>query len=167
MKNQVNNSIILSLLLFVGLIANSNNANAGEILNNQGLTFQMLKTNQYSWNSTLAIAPQSDYNFNLGLDTPSPFLKKGKTYKIKSPFLAAALNFVLLGAGYLYNGQQHPLLSVGMMVGAVGLTYVEFNIKETSPDMYPIMFGSVVLLNTSISIDTFFKTKKKNELHNL
>ncbi|MFT5819880.1 MAG: hypothetical protein ACI8ZM_001105 [Crocinitomix sp.] len=165
MKNHVRQSILLGVFFLLGLFTNS--ANATETLNTQKLSFQTLKMNQYSWNSNLNLS--RNYNLRLSsLDfSLSPYKKEGKTYKRKSPLLAAALNFVLPGAGYLYNGQQHPLLSVGMMAGAVGLTYVEFNIKESSPDMYPIMFGSVLVLNTSISIDTFIKTKKKNELHNL
>ncbi len=86
----------------------------------------------------------------------------GQTKK-KSALLAAGLNWVLPGAGYLYTHQKPVGVSLGMMAGAAGLTYTELELQKKQPDLYPIMFGSVLVLNTSLAIDTFIKVKKNNE----
>lgn len=129
----------------------------------------MPKTQSILLNQTKTYGELTPFKFDLNrpFGLTDTWAAKDKPYKRKSPFLASALNFFLPGAGYLYNGQKHPLVSVGMMAGAVGLTYVELSLQNLQPDLYPIMFGSVFVLNTSIAIDTFFKTKRKNEEHNL
>mgnify|MGYP006902762276 CR=1 FL=1 len=81
----------------------------------------------------------------------------------KSPLLAAGMNFFFPGLGYLYTGEQPLLTSLGMMAGAIGLTVVELQLQDQAPDLYPIMFGSVMVLNTSIAIVTFKNTRKNNE----
>lgn len=86
----------------------------------------------------------------------------GQTKK-KSPLLAAGLNWVLPGAGYLYTHQKPVGVSLGMMAGAAGLTYTELELQKKQPELYPIMFGSVLVLNTSLAIDTFIKVKKNNK----
>lgn len=89
--------------------------------------------------------------------------KKERFSTRKSPLLAAGMNFFFPGLGYLYTGEQPVLTSLGMMVGAIGLTAVELQLQDQAPDLYPIMFGSVMVLNTSIAIVTFKNTKKNNE----
>lgn len=49
----------------------------------------------------------------------------------KMPWLAALLNFALSGAGYIYNGQNIPL-GVGLTLGALGLTWVEFGLLDAA-----------------------------------
>ncbi len=168
MKIQIRKKAFLKLFFVVLLGGASVSVHAGEINKNLRLENQLL-------NQPLNISLKTNYAptlFNSYKTYPlfgsqQFFNKEGKVYKRKSPFLASALNFVLPGAGYLYNGDKHPLICVGMMAGAVGLTYVELDLQKSEPDLYPIMFGSVFVLNTSIAIDTFFKTKKRNEAHNL
>lgn len=41
----------------------------------------------------------------------------------KNPWIASALNFLLPGTGYIYNGQRLPL-GFGLTAGALGLTFV-------------------------------------------
>ncbi len=45
--------------------------------------------------------------------------------KEKKPLLAAGLNWVVPGAGYIYNGRKPACVTVLMTVGAAGLTYIE------------------------------------------
>ena len=74
------------------------------------------------------------------------------------PIVAFLLNFFFPGAGYLYSGKR-MLLGVGWLIGAVGLTYVEFGIKEAAPAYYWPMFAAVFLMNTMFAIDAWRETK--------
>jgi hypothetical protein len=73
------------------------------------------------------------------------------------PLIAAALNFFFPGAGYLYSGHR-KLLGLGWLIGAVGLTYVEFGIKGAAPTYYWPMFAAVFLMNTCFAIDAWRET---------
>ena len=73
---------------------------------------------------------------------------------MKKPWIAAVLNFFFMGPGYIYNVQK-KVLGMLFTVGAIGLTYVEFSIQEPLPDLYKIMFGSVLLINTCFAIDAY------------
>ena len=81
----------------------------------------------------------------------------------KKPLVAAALNWFFPGAGYLYNGEKPLYVSLPMLAGAVGLTYVEAihdygggnNLQATDSTAYFIMFGSVLTLNTGLAIDAY------------
>jgi hypothetical protein len=74
------------------------------------------------------------------------------------PIVAFLLNFFFPGAGYLYIGRR-VLLAIGWLIGAVGLTYVEFGIKEAAPAYYWPMFAAVLLMNTMFAIDAWRETK--------
>jgi hypothetical protein len=78
------------------------------------------------------------------------------------PIVAAALNFFFPGAGYLYGGQR-KLIAFGWLLGAVGLTYVEFGIKGAAPSYYWPMFASVLVMNTSFAIDAWRETSRARE----
>ena len=78
------------------------------------------------------------------------------------PIVAALLNFILPGTGYLYSG-HHKLLGLGWMIGAVGLTYVEFGIKGAAPAYYWPMFAAVFLMNTCFAIDAWRTTAARRE----
>lgn len=75
------------------------------------------------------------------------------------PVIAAALNWFLPGAGYLLIGQKIAL-SLAWLVGVIGLTYVEFGIKEAAPEYYLPMFASVLVMNTAFAIDAFKLAKE-------
>lgn len=78
---------------------------------------------------------------------------------MKNPWVAAILNFFFMGAGYIYNGKR-ALIGVMFTLGAIGLTYVEFGIQEPLPNLYFIMFGCVLLVNTAFAIDGYNEAKE-------
>lgn len=73
---------------------------------------------------------------------------------MKSPIVAAVANFFLPGAGYLLAGIKQGL-AVLWLAGVIGLTYVEFGIRESEPTLYTIMFVSVLVMNTAFAIDVY------------
>jgi len=77
----------------------------------------------------------------------------------KKPWIAALLNFILMGAGYIYN-QKRILLGVGFTIGAVILTYIELQLQVSNPVLHKIMFGAVFLINTCFAIDAYNETKR-------
>jgi len=81
----------------------------------------------------------------------------------KNRWLAAGLNFFVPGAGYIYNGNKPLYVSVPMIAGAVGLTYVEqfhkFGDDKTLADhdstAFGALFAAVFLFNTATAIDAW------------
>ncbi len=73
---------------------------------------------------------------------------------MKNPYVIAAANFFLPGAGYLLAGVKRGL-AVLWLVGVIGLTYVEFGIRQPEPTLYNIMFASVLIMNTAFAIDVY------------
>ena len=71
--------------------------------------------------------------------------------KKKMPWLAALLNFFLMGLGTAYNGRRVPL-GLALTVGAILLTYVEQNLQG---NLYWVMFCGVFLNNIFLAIDGF------------
>lgn len=69
-------------------------------------------------------------------------------------YLATIANFFLPGAGYLLAGVKRGL-AVLWLVGVIGLTYVEFGIREPEPTLYTIMFASVLVMNIAFAIDVY------------
>jgi hypothetical protein len=79
----------------------------------------------------------------------------------KMPWLAALLNFFLMGLGTAYNGRRIPL-GLALTVGAGLLTYVEQNLQAVAPNLYWVMFGAVFLNNTFLAIDGWREAKAVN-----
>ncbi len=77
---------------------------------------------------------------------------------MNKPVIASALNFFFPGAGYLLLGTKVGL-ALAWLVGVIGLTYVEFGIKEAAPEYYLPMFVSVLVMNTAFAIDAFKEGK--------
>lgn len=71
---------------------------------------------------------------------------------MRKVYLATIANFFLPGAGYLIAGVKRGL-AVLWLVGVIGLTYVEFGIREPEPTLYLIMFASVFVMNIAFAID--------------
>lgn len=69
-------------------------------------------------------------------------------------YLATIANFFLPGAGYLIAGVKRSL-AVLWLVGVIGLTYVEFGIRDSEPTLYGIMFASVLIMNLAFAIDVY------------
>ena len=81
--------------------------------------------------------------------------------RMKQPWLAALLNFFLMGLGTAYNGRRIPL-GLALTVGAGLLTYVEMSLQTAAPNLYWVMFGAVFLNNTFLAIDGFTEAKTIN-----
>lgn len=71
-----------------------------------------------------------------------------------NPWIPTILNFFLPGLGYLVAGIKRPL-AVLWLIGVIGLTYVEFGIREPEPTLYAIMFASVLVMNLAFAIDVY------------
>ena len=77
---------------------------------------------------------------------------------MKNPWIAAVLNFFLMGAGTFYNGKRKAV-GLALTVGAVLLTYVELNLQTAAPNLYPIMFGAVFIINSLLAYDGYTEAK--------
>ena len=73
---------------------------------------------------------------------------------MNKPVVAAVANFFLPGAGYLIAGVKRGI-AVLWLIGVIGLTYVEFGIREPEPTLWGIMFASVLLMNVAFAIDVY------------
>lgn len=69
-------------------------------------------------------------------------------------WVATIANFFLPGLGYLIAGVKRGL-AVLWLAGVIGLTYVEFGIREPEPTLYTIMFVSVLVMNVAFAIDVY------------
>lgn len=77
---------------------------------------------------------------------------------MKNPWIAGVLNFFLMGAGTLYNGKRKAV-GLALTVGAVLLTYVELNLQTAAPNLYPIMFVAVFIVNSLLAYDGYTEAK--------
>lgn len=130
---------------------------------------------------TVATVSASSMPSTDAVTTPSSFVVESApalaTYRMdgdttprrRSPLLAAGLNWVLPGTGYLYNGER-PLLGAGLAVGAVGLTVVEQShaffgegLKTYDPMLFNLMFASVLVMNTALAVDAFVEARAIND----
>jgi hypothetical protein len=80
---------------------------------------------------------------------------------MKQPWIAAILNFFLMGAGTLYNGRR-AALGAALTVGALLLTYVEMNLQTLNQTLWAIMFAAVLLNNTFLAIDGYQEAQAIN-----
>ena len=76
-------------------------------------------------------------------------------------YAATGLNFFFPGAGYMILGRT-PVLAIGWLVGAIGLTVVELQLQALDPALYWTMFASVFVMNTAFAIDAY-RTGKERE----
>ncbi len=81
---------------------------------------------------------------------------------MKKPWLAAILNFFLMGAGTLYNGNRKAL-GIGLTIGALVLSWLEFQVRDVAPNLYAIMFGTVFFMNIFFAYDGYSEAKAINE----
>ena len=80
---------------------------------------------------------------------------------MKNPWIAAVLNFFFMGPGTFYNGRR-KLFGAALTVGAIVLTYVGLQLKSAAPDLYPIMFAAIFLVNVFFAIDGYQEAKQIN-----
>ena len=76
----------------------------------------------------------------------------------KNEYIAAILNFFLLGLGTVYNGKR-VIFGILMTVAAVIATYVEFQIQALDTTLYWLQFASFFLLVTACAIDGYNEAK--------
>ncbi len=81
-------------------------------------------------------------------------VNRQKETTMNKPVLAAAANFFFPGAGYLIAGVKRGI-AVLWLIGVIGLTYVEFGIRQPEPTLYGIMFASVLLMNVAFAVDVY------------
>lgn len=81
---------------------------------------------------------------------------------MKKPWLAALLNFFFMGLGTLYLGKRIPF-GIGLTVGAVLLTYVEFSLKPLNTGLYWTMFVAVFVMNIFFTLDALREAKEINQ----
>ena len=74
-------------------------------------------------------------------------------------WIGTIMNWVLPGAGHVVLGPGR-IIGALMAVAMAGLTYVELALKEPQPNLYWIMFASVMIFNTAFAVDSFQKFKK-------
>ena len=80
---------------------------------------------------------------------------------MKKPWIAAIGNFFFMGLGTLYNGQR-TMTGIGLTIGAILLTYVEFQIQPLNATLYWTMFAAVFLVNTVLAIDGYKEAQQIN-----
>ncbi len=73
-------------------------------------------------------------------------------------YIATLANFFFPGAGYLILGKR-ALRALFFLVGVIGLTYVELNVKTAAPELYNPMFASVFIMNIGFAIDAWLLAK--------
>lgn len=77
-------------------------------------------------------------------------------------WVAAITNFFLPGLGYLIAAKgTKRIIGIFFLLGAIGLTYVEFGIKEPLPQFYKIMFITVLVMNIGFAVDGYLEAQKK------
>ncbi|HKZ70978.1 MAG TPA: hypothetical protein VI547_10225 [Anaerolineales bacterium] len=77
---------------------------------------------------------------------------------MKNPWIAAVLNFFLMGAGTLYNGRRKAV-GLALTIGAALLTYVELSLQSKEPTLWAIMFAAVFIINTLLAYDGYTEAK--------
>ncbi|MAG47333.1 hypothetical protein CL617_01905 [archaeon] len=81
---------------------------------------------------------------------------------MKRPWLSAILNFFFLGVGYIYNGRRR-WLGIGLTVVAILGTWVEFQIKDAAPELYPYAFAQFFILAVFLAIDGYKEAQFANQ----
>ena len=82
---------------------------------------------------------------------------------MKNPWLAAILNLVFFGGGYIYNGKRVGL-GCGLVLAWVLMRAGEIPIFLTHLVFYKwlIMFCGIVVLQLSLATDAYNEAKKGN-----
>jgi hypothetical protein len=80
---------------------------------------------------------------------------------MKRPWLAAVLNFFLMGPGTIYNGRRRAL-GIGLTIGAIILSWLEFQLQGVAPSLYPIMFGTIFFMNIFFAYDGYTEAQAIN-----
>ena len=68
--------------------------------------------------------------------------------------IATIANFFLPGLGYLIGGIKQTIAPL-WLAGVIGLTIVEFGIRDPEPGLYWLMFVSVLVMNVAFALDVY------------
>lgn len=96
------------------------------------------------------ISPSHQTNYIAGKDKSTDDLETA----MNKARWAAVANFFFPGAGYLIGGIKRDI-AVLWLAGVVTLTFVEFGIRESEPNLYWVMFAAVFVMNTAFAIDVY------------
>jgi hypothetical protein len=81
---------------------------------------------------------------------------------MKNVWIAAVLNFFFMGLGTLYNGKRR-VVGAGLTLGALALTFVELQLQTAAPNLFPIMFAAVFVINTALAYDGYTEAQRINK----
>jgi len=83
---------------------------------------------------------------------------------MKKPWLAAILNLLFFGGGYIYNGQRTGF-GVGLVIGWLLVRFGEIPIYLTHlvDSKWLILFIGLVIMQFSFAYDGYNEAKKINE----
>lgn len=130
-------------------------------------TMQLALNTQQSQTFTMTQLPGT-YQVAAGMITSAtPAKKAAAASGDKNPWIAGLLNFFLMGAGYVYNGEDVPL-GLALTASSVGLTYVELGLQQQAfapggnITPWAVMFGSVLLANTFLAMDAYAQAEEIN-----
>lgn len=93
---------------------------------------------------------------------PSP-----ETRAAKNPWVAAALNFLVMGGGYVYNGERVPF-GIGLTAAGLGMNVVELSLwnqalnENTNQVLTYTMATSFLLASTMLAIDAYQEAERIN-----
>lgn len=80
----------------------------------------------------------------------------------KNPIVAAVLNFMLFGAGYLYLGKK-TLPAVMIMVGGTTAQVIEIMVSpilgNNIPALWPFLLGGLVVTKLGLAVDGYQAAK--------
>ena len=79
----------------------------------------------------------------------------------KNPWIAAVLNLLLFGAGYIYNGRQVKL-GWGITIACAVLRYAEVRLKldNLAPDLWPLFLGGLAILQIVLAVDAYQEARR-------
>lgn len=81
---------------------------------------------------------------------------------MKKPWIAALLNFFLMGLGTFYVGKR-KVLGVVLTLSSIFLTSIEMSLKNTNQDLFMSMFATIFLMNIFLALDGYNEAKSVNE----
>lgn len=82
---------------------------------------------------------------------------------MKNPWIAALLNFLLFGGGYIYNGNRR-MLGVALVLGWILIRVGEIKIYLTGlvTNHWLILFCGLVVLQFSFAADAYKEAREIN-----
>ena len=80
---------------------------------------------------------------------------------MKNPWIAAVLNFFLMGLGTFYVGKR-KVLGLGLTIAAILLTCVELQLQAAANPEFPFLFGTVFFMNVFFAYDGYLEAKAAN-----